>query len=203
MVEKTGANATVRPAHVTDAAAIGTLQATVTARLLTALTGVPVERIITQLTPDKFTSGWRATLADMPSRKHWILVAENAGNIVAFAAVAPGPGMGRPLSEDELETVNSDSGNPGEKHFFIPIANMVAFEASPSAYGAGDADRLLHAAADILRGVGARRLEVPAIAGDEEKTRLLSESGFAATGIRRSYEIAGQRITEHLWATSL
>lgn len=117
-----------------------------------------------------------------------ILVALSEDVIVGFvAATAPSPlpGGDTPLNQRPADV------------------ELVALEV-PTQFGRhGHGSRLLAAITDLLAQMGATRVQIWVVAGDEAKTRFLASAGFAPSGLRRKLPVGEDTVIEQLWFTDL
>lgn len=163
------ADASVRLARVTDAPAVGVVQAA----LWTAAYGdlVPAD-VLAGFQPPAFAAVWRESLAHPPSRAHRLLVGCAGEQVVAMAAVGP--------SEDPDATPTD--------------TEVLVLGVHPGARREGHGSRLLHAAVDTARGAGATVLRAWVPGGDGVLRRFLEAAGFAADGAVRDREPGPDRV---------
>ena len=154
------ADASVRLARVSDAPAVGFVQAVLWTEVYAGL--LPPE-VTAQFQPQAFARVWRASLEAPPSPAHRLLVACAGEQVVGFGAVGP-------------------SGDPGAQD---GDGEILVLGIHPEARGVGHGSRLLNAAADTARGAGFRALSAW-LPRDAEATRaFLQASGFAPDGAFR------------------
>ncbi|WP_295701748.1 GNAT family N-acetyltransferase [Lapillicoccus sp.] len=148
------ADASVRLARVSDAPAVGLVQAAV---WTVAYAGVLADEVLADFQPPAFTKAWRASLEAPPTAAHRLLVACAGEQVVGFAAVGP---SGDPDAGD----------GDGE---------LLVLGVHPGARRSGHGSRLLNAAVDTVRGSGLTALRAWVPSGAIEIRRFLAGSGFA------------------------
>ncbi|MFC3806159.1 N-acetyltransferase family protein [Terrabacter sp. MAHUQ-38] len=153
------ADASVRVARVSDAPAVGLVQAVVWRE---AYAGVLPDEVVEQFDPRPFTNAWRASLGDAPSPDHLLLVACAGEQVVGFAAVGPSP------DPDGAEA-----------------AELLVLGVHPDARRQGHGSRLLNAAVDTARGRGAGMLTAWVLADADETRGFLTSAGLEADGAHR------------------
>lgn len=153
------ADASVRVARVSDAPAVGLVQAVVWRE---AYAGVLPDEVLEQFDPRPFTNAWRASLGDAPSPDHRLLVACAGEQVVGFAAVGPSP------DPDGFEA-----------------AELLVLGVHPDARRQGHGSRLLNAAVDTARGRGAGMLTAWVLADADETRGFLTSAGLEADGAHR------------------
>jgi len=154
------ADASVRIARVSDAPAVGLVQAAVWRE---AYADVLPEEVLHQFEGPAFARVWRDSLASVPTPRHRLLVACAGEQVVGFVAVGP--------------SADPDSaGTSGE---------VLAMGVHPEARGAGHGSRLLNAAVDTLRGGGFERMVIWLLQEDEGGREFLLASGLAPDGAWR------------------
>lgn len=178
----------IRPAVAGEGSRLGQLHAqSLLASFETALERPldPADNAV--INPEALGQKWEEAIAQSP-RSGLVFTALNEGsNAVGFAAVSA-PDLqvdftGTPLAEQPAQ---------GE---------IIALEV-PGMYGRqGHGSRLLAALTDTLKQMGATRIQVWIVAGDEAKTRFFHSAGFAPAGLRRNFELASGTVTEQLWFT--
>lgn len=135
----------------------------------------------------KLGEQWEQAISVSPQSGLVFTAVENGVTPVGFAAVS-GPDSSFNLQGTPLQD------NPSQ-------AEIIALEV-PGRFGRhGHGSRLLAAITDTLKDMGAKRIQVWIIAGDEAKTRFFHSAGFVPAGLRRSFELASGQITEQLWFT--
>lgn len=154
------ADASVRPAVVNDAPAVGIVQS---ASWRSAYADILAPEVLAQLEPLAFSRAWRASLSAPPSRDHRLLVACAGPQVVGFLALGPSP--------------DPDA----EPHWREVLAGGV----HPDARGAGHGSRLLQAAADTARERGGTALTTWVPDPDEATAAFLVAAGFAPDGAHR------------------
>ncbi len=153
------ADASVRVARVSDAPAVGLVQAVVWRE---TYAGVLPDEVVAQFDPRPFTNAWRASLGDAPSRDHLLLVACAGEQVVGFAAVGPSP------DPDGHEA-----------------AELLVLGVHPDARRQGHGSRLLNAAVDTARGRGASALSAWVLADAGATQGFLAAAGLEADGAHR------------------
>ena len=161
------ADASVRLARVSDAPAVGFVQAVLWTEVYAGL--LPSE-VTAQFQPQAFARVWRASLESPPSAAHRLLVACAGEQVIGFGAVGP-------------------SGDPGTQD---GDGEILVLGIHPEARGVGHGSRLLNAAVDTARGAGFRALSAW-LPHDAEATRaFLQASGFAPDGAFRDRVIGAE-----------
>ena len=172
------ADASVRLARVSDAPAVGVVQAA----LWTGAYAVHVPAdILAGFQPPAFASVWRESLTRPPTPAHRLLVGCAGEQVVAMAAVGP--------------SADPDAG-PRD-------AEMLVIGVHPGARRQGHGSRLLHAAVDTVRGSGADALRVWVPAHDTTLRRFLEAAGFAADGATRVREVGPQHALDEVRLTTV
>lgn len=169
------ADASVRTGRVSDAPAVGLVQATVW-RAAFADT-VPAEVLETFEAP-AFASVWRQSLKDPPSPLHRLLVACAGDQVVGFAAIGP--------AEVTDESVTATDGE------------LAVLAVHPDARRVGHGSRLLNAAADTLR-AGDRTAVLAWLPSTDEQSRAFTDAaGLVPDGAWRERVVgpAGETIRE-------
>ena len=154
------ADASVRVARVTDAPAVGLVQAAV---WRDAYAGLLPEEVLAQFEGPAFAHVWRDSLAAAPTPRHQLLVACAGEQVVGFAAIGP-------TTDPDLV------GTAGE---------VLAMGVHPEARRAGHGSRLLNAAVDALRTGGFAQVGVWLLADDEAARAFLVTAGLAPDGAWR------------------
>ncbi|MGV9182242.1 N-acetyltransferase family protein [Arcanobacterium canis] len=185
----------VRPALPTDAEAIGMIQATTLPAAVRSGTDAHIRDDAFAFTATDLIAAWQSTLMHLPSAKHCVLVALSGQQVEGFAAMAPSDPY--VLDGDQVDGYDPETGFP---RVAFEITN---FEVDPRFRSAGHEARLMAALTDIAREGGATELHIWAIAGNDAVTSVLSQTGFVPRPLRRSAEISGTQITEHLWWVTL
>jgi len=164
------ADASVRLARVSDAPAVGMVQAAVWRE---AYAGLLPPEVLAEFEPPAFARGWRTSLGAPPTRAHRLLVACAGEQVVGFAAVGPSP--------------DPDAGEHD--------AELLAFGVHPDARRAGHGSRLLNAAVDTVRGGGHTSLAVWLLAAAEATRAFLVASGLNPDGAFRDRVLDGAGFT--------
>jgi GNAT superfamily N-acetyltransferase len=154
------ADASVRVARVSDAPAVGLVQAAVWRE---AYAGVVPAEVLETFQPTAFASGWRQSLASPPQGVYRLLAACAGAQVVGFASIGP--------SQDP-----DASPETGE---------LSAIGVHPQARRAGHGSRLLNAAVDTLRGAGAEAVHTWVLADDEATRVFLVRAGLTPDGAFR------------------
>ncbi len=170
------ADASVRIARVSDAPAVGLVQAVVWREAYAA--HLPAE-VVDQFEPRGFTNAWRSSLQNPPSRDHILLVACAGEQVVGFAAVAP--------------SVDPDLADDG--------AEMLVLGVHPEARRQGHGSRLLNAVVDTARGRGRLSLAVWILADAEEVRAFLHSAGLESDGAQRERVVSHEGAT--VWEVRL
>lgn len=154
------ADASVRVARESDAAAVGMVQAAVWRDAYADV--VPAE-VVAAFEPRAFAAVWRRSLAEPPEGVYRLLAACAGDQVVGLASIGP--------SQD-------------------PDASPLTGELSqigvhPEARRAGHGSRLLNAAVDTLRDAGADTLHTWVLARDEGTRAFLAQAGLSPDGAWR------------------
>lgn len=159
------ADASVREAGVNDTPAIGKVQALVWQE---AYDGIVPPEVHAAFDPQAFAAAWRDSLRAPPEGAHRLLVACAGEEVVGFAAVGP--------SQDP------DAGQlTGE---------VTALGIDPRARRQGHGSRLLNAAVDILRDLGAEHVACWCLVDHEGVRAFLTAAGLAPDGAYRDRVIS-------------
>ncbi len=153
------ADASVRVARVSDAPAVGLVQAVVYRE---AYAGTLPDEVVAQFEPRAFTNAWRASLTTAPSRDHLLLVACAGEQVVGLAAVGPSTD---PDGQDAAE--------------------LLVLAVHPDARRQGHGSRLLNAAVDTARGRDRHVLSTWVLAGDDRTRAFLTAAGLETDGAHR------------------
>ena len=153
------ADASVRVARVSDAPAVGLVQAVVYRE---AYAGTLPDEVVAQFEPRAFTNAWRESLTHSPSRDHLLLVACAGEQVVGLAAVGP-------------------STDPDGQE----AAELLVLAVHPEARRQGHGSRLLHAAVDTARGRDRQVLAAWVLAGDDRTRAFLTAAGLETDGAHR------------------
>ncbi|WP_427383294.1 N-acetyltransferase family protein [Janibacter sp. G56] len=154
------ADASVRRATVTDAPAVGLVQAEVWREAYA--TTVPAE-VLATFQPQSFAKAWRESLANPPAGVHRLMVACAGDQVVGFAAVGP------------TQDPDADSAT----------AEVLALGVHPAARRQGHGSRLLNACVDILREAGATTMHAWLLHDHEATRAFLGASGLQPDGAYR------------------
>lgn len=154
------ADASVRVARVSDAPAVGLVQAVVWREAYAAHLA---PELVEQFEPRAFTNAWRASLGDARSGDHVLLVACAGEQVVGFAAVGPSP----------------------DPDVHEHAAELLVLGVHPDARRQGHGSRLLNAAVDTARGRGREALTAWVLAGADDTRAFLEAAGLEADGARR------------------
>jgi ribosomal protein S18 acetylase RimI-like enzyme len=163
------ADASVRVARVSDAPAVGLVQAVVYRE---AYAGTLDDEVLAQFEPRAFTNAWRESLTNAPSRDHLLLVACAGEQVVGLAAVGPSPD---PDGQDTAE--------------------LLVLAVHPEARRQGHGSRLLHAAVDTARGRDRRELAAWVLAGDDRTRSFLTAAGLEVDGAHRERVVDAEGTT--------
>ena len=156
------ADASVRTGRVSDAPAVGLVQATVWRDAFA--NSVPAEVLETFDAP-AFTTIWRRSLQDPPSALHRLLVACAGDQVVGFAAIGPAEVTDASVGETEGE--------------------LLVLAVHPDARRVGHGSRLLNAAADTLRAGNRTSLLTWLPVTDEESRAFTDAAGLSPDGAWR------------------
>jgi ribosomal protein S18 acetylase RimI-like enzyme len=159
------ADASVRAAVVSDAPAVGQVQAAVWRE---AYAGRVPDEVLAVFEGPAFARVWRDSLAAPPAGVHRLLVACVGAQVVGFAAVGP--------SQDP------DAGPA--------TGELTAVGVHPAARRQGHGSRLLNACVDVLREAGAEEVVAWLLADDEASRAFLTGSGLGPDGAWRDRVVA-------------
>jgi GNAT superfamily N-acetyltransferase len=167
------ADASVRPARVNDAPAVGLVQAAVFREVYA---GRVPDEVVAMFEPQPFARAWRQSLAAPPEGVYRLLVACAGDQVVGATALGP--------SQDP------DTGPAA--------AEVTLLAVHPEARRQGHGSRLLNAAVDVLREAGAESVATWLLADDEAGRSFLSASGFGPDGAYRDRVVSpdGQTLRE-------
>lgn len=112
---------------------------------------------------------WRRAVAEPPTRRHRLLVAEAGGDVVGFAAIGP---AGDPDLDDQTD------------------AELLAIGVLPDRSGEGHGSRLVNAGVDHLRSDGFATAYVW-LTGTDALRQFLESAGWADDGARRTLDLHG------------
>lgn len=163
------ADASVRVARVSDAPAVGLVQAVVYRE---AYAGTLADEVLAQFEPRAFTNAWRESLTNAPSRDHLLLVACAGEQVVGLAAVGP---SSDPDGQDTAE--------------------LLVLAVHPEARRQGHGSRLLHAAVDTARGRDRHELAAWVLASDDRTRAFLTAAGLEADGAHRERVVDAEGTT--------
>ncbi len=155
------ADASVRTGRVSDAPAVGLVQATVWREVYAG--AVPPE-VADQFDGGRFGAIWRRSLQDPPSTRHRLLVACAGDQVVGFAALAP---------------ASEEPGLPDGAGELTDLA------VHPDARRSGHGSRLLNAAADTLRANDFTSVVCWVPAADDRARAFAASAGLDADGAIR------------------
>lgn len=176
------ANVSVRPAVADDAAEIGRIQ-NETWQL--GYQKVLPHEVLVSVHAERFAEGWRAAIAEPPSRAHQVLVALEGSTLVGFAAF--GPDADRQPDDPGTETT-------------LAISTMLV---EPRWGRRGHGSRLLAAMADLGRADGITRLVAWVPAADTASLEFYRSAGWAADGLQRTLDTGAGVVPELRLHTSL
>jgi ribosomal protein S18 acetylase RimI-like enzyme len=159
------ADSSVRVARVSDAPAVGLVQAVVWRETYAAL--VPAE-VLDQFEPRPFANAWRDSLSNAPSPDHVLLVACAGEQVVGFAAVGPSP--------------DPDG---------TSAAELLVLAVHPDARRQGHGSRLLNAVVDTARARGRDALTAWVLADADRTRRFLLGAGLEPDGAHRERVVSG------------
>ena len=154
------ADASVRVARLSDAPAVGFVQAVLWRDAYAAL--LP-PAVLESFQPQAFAAAWRTSLEKPPSAAYRLLVACAGEQVVGFAAVGP---SADPDAQD----------GDGE---------LLVLGVHPDGRGAGHGSRLVNAAVDTARGAGFTALRAWLLSTDERTQTFLAAAGLEADGAYR------------------
>lgn len=172
------AEAHVRPATAVDAGELGRIQS---ATWQQAYANLLPAAALDAMTADASAEAWRAAVTAPPSPGHVVLVAievsSTASSTVGFVALAP--------AADEEEDIDA------------PTAEVVSLLVEPRWGRRGHGSRLLHAAVEKARDLGADQLVCWVLAGDIASENLLRSAGWERDGWTRTLEADDRAIVQH------
>jgi len=154
------ADASVRLAKVSDAPAVGFVQA---ALWTEAYAGLLPADVAAEFQPQSFAKAWRDSLEAPPSPAHRLLVACAGEQVVGFSAVGP-------------------SGDPDAQP---GVGEILVLGIHPEARRVGHGSRLLNASVDTARGSAFSVLGAWLPTHAEETRAFLVAAGFAPDGAFR------------------
>jgi GNAT superfamily N-acetyltransferase len=169
------ADVSVRPARPKDAAEIARIQVS-TWRFAYATVLPPV--VLEALSPADAEAAWAAAVTSPPSPRHHVLVAEEMGWLVGFAAVAPA---------DESE---SGAAAPGATVAIDPLL------VEPRFGRRGHGSRLLAAVVHYAREDGMTRAVVWVPEADRASRSFYTAAGWAEEGLVRGLDTGAGELRE-------
>ena len=158
------ADVSVRPASPDDAPAVAAVQAESWKQ---TFSGTLPPAVLDLLRGAQAVEQWRLAVAEPPSRRHHLLVAEAGTEVVGFAALAP---ASDPDTHAELD------------------AELVAVGVLPDRLREGHGSRLVNAAVDHLRRDGFVTARVW-VTGSDPLRPFLEGAGWAADGAHRTLDL--------------
>lgn len=159
------ADVSVRRATVNDAPAVGVVQAEVFTR---AYAGRVPDDVVARFEPPAFARAWRQSLEQPPPGAHALFVACLGAQVVGFVAVGPAQDPDAPTDRAELTVL----------------------AVHPSARRQGHGSRLVNAAADHVRDLGAGSLATWILSDDEGSRRFLRGAGLEPDGAFRDRTVS-------------
>lgn len=162
----------VRPARPTDAGEIARIQL-VTWR--TAYAAVVPAQVLDTLTETEMAAQWEAAVGRPPAPRQRVLVAEEGGSPVGFAAFTP-------ADEDGLDPATTG------------LVTTLLVE--PRWGRRGHGSRLLAATVDLLRGDGAGTAVTWILDRDAASRKFYTSAGWAPDGAARLLDMNGQLVSE-------
>lgn len=169
------ADASVRTGRVSDAPAVGLVQAIVWRDAFAEL--VPPE-VLEAFEGPAFAAVWRRSLQDPPTTLHRLLVACAGDQVVGFVAIGPAE-----VTDDTVSTTDGE---------------LSVLAVHPDARRAGHGSRLLNAAADTLR-AGDRTAVLTWLPSTDEQSRAFTDAaGLVPDGAWRERVVGpgGETIRE-------
>jgi GNAT superfamily N-acetyltransferase len=177
------AEASVRPASPADATEIARIQV-VTWR--TAYRTVLPAAVLDEWDDDAAAAAWRAAVVQPPTPAHRVLVAEESGTLVGFAAYGPAE-----LTPGEQPSADG------------PTTEVSTLLVEPRWGRRGHGSRLLAALADVARADGVGRLQIWLPESDGVTAGFLAGAGWARDGWLRTLDTGTTPIREVRWHTLL
>ncbi|MPQ96334.1 GNAT family N-acetyltransferase [Modestobacter sp. I12A-02628] len=174
-----GADVSVRPAVVADAADIARVQG-LTWR--TAYRSVLPAAVLDGWDDDTAATSWATAVSAPPTAAHGVLVAREKDALVGFAAFGPPDLSGG-------ESTSPDG----------PTTEVAALLVEPRWGRRGHGSRLLAAVADTAAGTGARRLQMWLPVGDTVTAGFLEAAGWARDGWVRTLDTGSGPLVVHSW----
>lgn len=190
MVNLTGDRpAHVREANSVDAQRIAKIQSQSILETVRHVLGAgavaAVEPIVDE---DDIRKSWTQTISGPTRKGTGVLVAEDSGVSVGFAAVyfeEPDEGAARE--------------NVGRVEVEPHSAVLLAFDVDRAHMRKGHGSRMLSAVVDTCREDGIAGLIVWIIGEDEARVRFFQKAGFAPVGVSRTLPTPGGDLVEHMW----
>ena len=177
------ANASVRPAVPADAELIARVQL-ITWR--TAYRSLLPAAVLDGWDDAAAAASWRLAIASPPTPGHAVLVAEEAGTLVGFAAYGPAE-----LAPDEAPSPEG------------PSTDVSALLVEPRWGRRGHGSRLVAAVADLARVDGTARLVMWLPEADRVTAGFLESAGWAQDAWARTLDTGTSTIREVRWQTLL
>jgi GNAT superfamily N-acetyltransferase len=177
------ADASVRPAVPGDAELIARVQL-VTWR--TAYRSLLPAAVLDEWDDAAAAASWRAAIASPPTPAHAVLVAEEAGTLVGFAAYGPAE-----LAAGEIPAAEG------------PSAELGALLVEPRWGRRGHGSRLVAAVADLARADGTARLLMWLPEADRVTAGFLESGGWDRDGWVRTLDTGTSTLREVRWQTLL
>lgn len=156
------ADASVRTGRVSDAPAVGLVQATV---WRDAFADVLPAQVLDTFDAPAFTTVWRHSLQDPPSALHRLLVACAGDQVVGLVAIGPAE-----VTDDSVSETDGE---------------LLVLAVHPQARRSGHGSRLLNAAADTLRAGDRTAVLAWLPAMDEDSRAFTDAAGLTPDGAWR------------------
>ena len=169
------ADVSVRPARASDAAEIARIQV---ATWRVGYAGILPAPVLTALSLDTARAAWLQAVAEPPSSRHRVLVAQEHEWTVGFVALGPAA---------DLEAADPE---PDTTSAFGPLL------VEPRWGRRGHGSRLLAAAVDTSRLDGMTRAISWVPEADERSRRFFAASGWAADGYARALDTGSGELRE-------
>ncbi len=169
------ADASVRTGRVSDAPAVGLVQATVWRE---TFAGALPPEVLDSFEGPSFAGVWRRSLQDPPTPLHRLLVACAGDQVVGFVAIGPAEVTDPTVAETDGE--------------------ILVLGVHPQARREGHGSRLLNAAADTLR-AGDRTGVLTWLPAEDERARAFTDAaGLSPDGAWRERVVGpgGERVRE-------